>query len=559
MAAKQKILVLGGGFGGIFAARKLARLAPDLVDVELISRTNYFIFQPLLPEVAAGAISAADAVAPIRALLPNVRVRQAEIVAIDLEQKRVEVAQGTGRRRIEVGFDHLVLALGQVADLSRVPGANDHALALKNLSDAFALRNHVLHCLELADVTEHPEEKKRLLTFVVIGAGFSGTETVGELADLVNRSLRFYRNIERSEVRFVLMEYADRILPELPQSLADYAVRRLADRGVDIMLKTALASVTDDAVTTGDGRAIETWTAVATIGNAPSPLITSLDLPMQWGKVRVDRHFRVEGFNNLWAVGDAALVPLANHGEAAGYAPPTAQFAVREGRRLAHNIVAEIRGTPPKPFEYASKGALTSLGMQKGVATVYGVRLTGFPAWLLWRSFYLSFLPGWATKIRVAVNWFLDTIVSRNTVQTHRFERPATRFIHYRAGDTVFEPGMRADGFYMVLDGSFELVIDHESLDEPYRKTYRPGDHFGERAIFGRGVYVGSITASEDSRVLVLRAADFERFVAAFPAMKQYFDDYLPAAFPPALLGRAEPATEDGPEPLRQAAGNPGN
>ena len=529
---RKRILVLGGGFGGMFAARELRRHVGRVADIELINEVNYFTFQPLLPEVAAGGISVRDAVAPLRRLLAGVRVRQAHIHAIDLECKIVTIFQGLQRRYTEVGYDHLVLALGQTIDLSRIPGLAAHALQMKTLSDALILRNAVIDKLEHADITALLEVKKELLTFTVIGGGFSGVETAGEMMELIERSLAFYPNIDRSEVRVLVVELADRLLGELPASLGEYTRSSFEKRGIEVRLRTGIREATGTAIVTTDGEIIGTRTLVATIGNAPSPLVTSLALPNERGRLRTDRTLRVEGRDDVWALGDAALIPLVESpSERHHYAPPTAQFAVREARALAKNVAAALEGSPCAPFVYKSKGALASLGAHRGVAEVYGVQLTGLPAWLLWRGYYLSFVPGFATKMRVAAQWLLDSVAGRSTVQTGVRQGPGTHYVRYRAGDRVFEEGNRADGFYAVVEGAFELSV-RQADGRELQSRIGPGGHFGERVLLGEGLRTGTVRALEDSVVLVVGAEDFKRLTAALPPLQAYFDRYRAAAFP---------------------------
>jgi NADH dehydrogenase len=302
-----------------------------------------------------------------------------------------------------------------------------------------------------------------------------------------------------------------------------------------VLLRTGAREATGTAIVTTDGEVIGSRTLVATIGNAPSPLVSRLELPNERGRVRTDRTLRVEGRDDIWALGDAALIPLVdapsqrNH-----YAPPTAQFAVREARALALNVAAALDGRTGEPFVYKSKGALASLGAHRGVAEVYGVRLSGLPAWLLWRGYYLSFLPGFATKMRVAAQWLLDSMVGRSTVQTGLRQHTSTRYVRYRAGDRVFEEGNRADGFYAVLEGTFELKVRKAEGQETLRRI-GPGGHFGERVLLGEGLRTGTVRALEDSVVLVVGAEDFQRLTEALPPLRAYFDRYVSEAFRPTL------------------------
>lgn len=305
-----RIVVLGGGFGGMYTARALARRLGRKAEIELINAENYFVFQPLLPEVGAGSIMPAHAVSPLRFLLKGVQVRKAVVDSVDFERKMVIVFQGIQRRPTEVPYDHLVIALGQGADFSRMPGLEEHALKMKTLEDARRLREHVIEQLEHAQVTALPDTKRGALTFTVVGGGFSGVETVGEMKELLDRSLPFYSNIDPSEVRVLLVEYAPRILNEMPKELADYATAHLERHGIELKLGTGVRSATHRQLVTSDGEVIDTRTIVATIGNAPLPVILRMGLPLEKGRVAVDRSLRVKGRTDVWALGDCALIPL---------------------------------------------------------------------------------------------------------------------------------------------------------------------------------------------------------------------------------------------------------
>lgn len=529
---KKKVLVIGGGFGGVFTAKELARKGRDQFDVELINNNNYFVFQPLLPEVAAASIHSSDAVAPLRFLLRRVQIRQAEVMGIDFARKVVIVVQGFRRLPVELPYDELVIALGMSVDLKRFPGLPEHALTMKNLSDAHRLRTHVIGCLEMADVASDAEIKRQLLTFVVVGAGFSGVETVAEVNELIRRALKYYPHITQDEIRVYLIEYANRILPTFPADLAEYATQRLKIHGINVMTGIGTKAATSTAVELADGSIIPTRTIVATIGNGPNPLVEALGLDMHWARIKTDRFMRVPGHDGVWAVGDAADIPLVDEpGEdPSHYAPQTAQFAVREGRQLAHNLIAKRQGKELKPFAYESKGSLASLGMSKAVAEVYGFKLSGTLAWLLWRGFYLSFLPGFATKLRVLVNWLLNLFVPPNIVLIESTQ-PSTRYIHYREGDKVLEPGMVIDGFYTVTKGALKLTIDNPETGEHFEKVFGPGDHFGERVLLKSALRTGLVVALEDSVVLWISQKDFTRLARAFPFLDSYFKDYIERTF----------------------------
>lgn len=529
---KKKVLVIGGGFGGVFAAKELERLGRETFDIELINNNNYFVFQPLLPEVAAATIHSSDAVVPLRLLLRHTQVRQAEVMGIDFDKKTVTVVQGFRRIPIDLPYDELVIALGMSVDLTRFPGLPEHALTMKHLGDAHRLRTHVISCLEMADVARDAELKQQLLTFVVVGAGFTGVETVAEVNELIHRALKYYPNIKHDEIRVHLIEYADRILPTFPADLAEYATERLRMRGIEVKTGVGTKSATSTSVELADGSIIPTRTIVATIGNGPNQLVAALGLDMHWGRIKTDRFMRVPGHEGLWAVGDAAEIPLVEQPaeDPLHYAPQTAQFAVREGRQLAYNLMAKTKETELKPFAYTAKGSLASLGMSKAVAEVYGVKLSGWLAWLLWRGFYLSFLPGFAAKLRVLVNWVLNLFVPPNIVLVES-TLPGTRYIHYRKGDKVLEPGMLIDGFYTVVKGALKLTIDNPKTGEHFEKLFGPGEHFGERVLLKSALRTGLVMALEDSIVLWISQKDFTRLARAFPVLDNYFRDYIESTF----------------------------
>ncbi|MDX2318909.1 MAG: FAD-dependent oxidoreductase [Hyphomicrobiaceae bacterium] len=532
MKKKKKVLVLGGGFGGVFAAKTLDKLGRGQIEVELVNNNNYFVFQPLLPEVAASSINSADAVVPLRQLMSKVQVRQARVMGIDFAKKTATVMQGARMTPVDLEYDEVVLALGTGVDLERIPGMADHALTMKDLTDAQILRTHVIGCLETADVTSDPEVKQQLLTFVVVGAGFSGVETVAEMRELIRRALPYYHNIKPDEIRMHLIEFAPRILPTFPADLAEYATKQLGKQGIEVLTSVGTKSATSTGVELTDDRIIQASTIVATIGNGPHPLVSLLGLDMQWGRIKTDRFMRVPGQDNVWALGDAALIPLVDNPteDPADFATQTAQFAVREGDQLARNIAAKLNDKELTQFEYKSKGSLASLGMSKAVADVYGMKLSGTFAWLLWRGFYLSFLPGFSAKFRVGVNWLLNSIMPPNIVQL-RMPPPATRYIHFWKGDKVFEPGMLIDGFYTVISGSFKLTIDNPDTDEHFEKVFGPGEHFGERVLVRSELRTGLVQALEDGLLLFIAQKDFTRFARAFPILDDYFKGYIKKTF----------------------------
>ncbi|MEL7138586.1 MAG: FAD-dependent oxidoreductase [Pseudomonadota bacterium] len=525
---KERILVLGGGFAGMFAAKELKRRLGNRAEIELINEQNYFVFQPILPEVAAGSITAPRAVTPLRFLLKGIHVRKAVVHAVDFERQVVTIFQGIQRRPTEIAYDHLIVALGQTTDLSRMPGMPEHAMTMKTLEDARRLRAHVIEKLEHADISQVPEVKRDALTFCVVGAGFSGIETVGEMKELIDRSLGYYPNIDPSEIRVIVVEFLDKVLPELPASLGDYAASKLQERGIELKLGTGVASATAKALTTSTGEVIGTHTIVATIGSAPSPVVRGMALELEHGRIAVERTLRAKGHENVWSLGDCALIPMKEGAsERTDFAPPTAQFAVREARHLAANIAAAIAGTPLQPFAYKSRGSLASLGANRGVAEVFGYKIAGFPAWFLWRTYYVGFLPGVWTRIGVMVNWTLDMLTPRSIVQIATTEPPSTRYALFRAGDAIFEEGTRADGLYSVISGAVELSRADPETGALETRLVKPGELFGARLLTGETLRSTAAIALEDTRVLLVEAEDVLKIADGFRGAREGLTAHL--------------------------------
>ncbi len=416
----QRILILGGGFGGIYAALHLEKAfaREENVEVTLISQDNYLLFSPMLAEVSSSSIEAKHIVTPIRAFFRKVQFRDSQVVAIDFQKRVVHASHCPQCPNYSLDFDHLVLALGSMTSFHDLPGVERNALPLKTLADAMGLRNHVIDVLEHADMETDAELRRQLLTVVVAGSGFAGVEVAGELNDFLRRAKRFYPNIQAKEVRLLLVASGSRILPTISESLAAYAHKVLVRRGVEVRLGTAIVQASTGGVDLQDGSHIPTRTLVWTAGIAPNPHLASLPCQKERGRVVVNDRLEVPGHSGIWAIGDCVHLPDPKTG--LPY-PATAQHAVRQGRRVAENIVATIRGRPKKPFAYSSIGEFVPLGRRSAIAEILGFKCRGFLAWWLWRTIYLSKLPGLERKIRVAHDWNLDLYLTRDTVLLKMF------------------------------------------------------------------------------------------------------------------------------------------
>ena len=419
----MKLVILGGGFGGAYAAMHLGKLfRPGELELTLVSRDNFLLFTPMLHEVAASDVDVTHIVSPLRQLIRRGSVFNGEVEAIDLAARRVRVRHVSGGHPHELEYDHLVIALGSVTNFFRLPGVAEHALTMKTLGDAIELRSRTIGLLEEAEFEAAAGHAASQLAFVVAGGGFAGVETAGALNDFVRDALPFYPHLREADVRMVLVHPGEVLLPELRPELGRYAARALARRGIEVRTGTAVAGCDGSSVRLGDGATIPARTLVWTAGTAPAPLLRTLPIVDERGRIPVAPTLAVPGQPGVWALGDAATIPDP---DGKPY-PPTAQHAIRQARVLAENIRAAARGAPLRPFTFRTIGQLAAIGRRRGVANIMGINFSGFVAWLLWRTIYLAKLPRLDRKVRVALDWALDLIFSKDLVQYHTPQRPQT-------------------------------------------------------------------------------------------------------------------------------------
>jgi NADH dehydrogenase len=397
-------LIAGGGYAGSLVARLLGRRGATIVSPE-----NFMLFTPLLPEAASGMLEPRHAVVPLRMMCPHAELIVGRVTGLDTDRRVVSVEAIDGP--VEIVYERLVLALGSISRILPVPGLADHGHGFRDLADAIALRNHVLRQLEAAGAALAPEEAARHLAFVFVGAGYAGVEALAELSDLVRDALRHYPRLRPLTHRWVLVDAAPKILPEIPTRLGEYAARQLVRRGVEIHVSTRLESADERGVLLSDGTRVETSTLVWTTGVRANPVLSDLDVPLDdRGRVVVDDTLRVQGREGVWALGDCAAVPnLATPGATD---PPTSQHALRQARRLARNLTGE-----PKPYRYRMLGQVATLGRYKGIADVMGLRLRGFPGWFFTRTYHLYQLPLLSRKLRVVVDWTVALFFRRDIAE----------------------------------------------------------------------------------------------------------------------------------------------
>jgi NADH dehydrogenase len=516
-SGKKRVIVLGGGFAGIYTCAALEKLEREDYEIVLINKENHFVFQPLLPEVISGQIGLVDVVSPIRRLLPKTELHVREVESIDLENKTITTSTGFHPHPHVLRYDHLVFALGTVTDFRGLRGLPEHAFPFKSLSDALSLRNHVIRALEEAAIEQHDHAlRKRLLTFVIAGGGFSGVEVCAELNDFVREVGAQYRGIDTKEIRVILVHALDRILPEMNEKLAMFAQTILKKRGVEILLNARLQAATGEAAILADGTILETKTLVSTVPASPHPLIEALPVPKtKNGRIEAEATLAVKGSDHLWALGDCAMVPAPD----GGFAPPTAQHATRQATTLAENIVARLRGGPLRAFAFKGLGKMGSLGHQSAVAEVFGIPISGFFAWFLWRTIYLMKVPGWGRRIKIAASWTLDVFLPAELVQLKLGSSVGVTQEHFEPGQDVFRQGDVGDRIYIILSGKADVLRDDRKL-----ATLGRGEYFGEMALLHVATRNATVRCIEPMDVLALPKREFSVLSANLPELRRSFE-----------------------------------
>jgi len=478
--SKQRIVIIGGGFAGVKCARTLrSQLRTGDADIILFNEENHLVFSPLLADAVGSSLNLQDVIVPLRQLLPKVMCRTEAVKSIDLAADCVEYEGHDGLPR-QLHYDHIVIACGNISNLNVVPGMADHAHPLKTVGDAAMLRTHILEQLEKAEVCDDPERRRWYLSFIVVGGGYSGVETAGEINDLVRTSRRFYTNIPEEDISVTLIHSRDQLLPEISPSLREFAREKMAKAGVTIRLNSRVQLATGEGVGLGD-TFVSGGTIVCTIGSTISPVVERLETAKEKGRLLTDPDLRLRGSKNAWAIGDCALITNALDGQPS---PPTGQFAERQGRQCAQNIVRLINGEPTRPFSFKLLGQLCSIGGHSAVAEMFGLKLSGFLAWFAWRGVYLFKLPAWSRRIQVGFDWAWLLWFPRDLSYIRTEVTDRVTHAHYEAGDYVFRQGEVAANFYVIEKG--EVEICRTSADHPDGEiiaTLGAGSFFGEQAL----------------------------------------------------------------------------
>jgi NADH dehydrogenase len=520
MGTNKRILVLGGGFAGVYAARELEKtLRPEEASISLINQENYWVYQPLLPEVISGLIGLTDVVCPIRQLAPRTELVMREVQKIDFANKVVTVSPGFRPRQLELPYDYLVIALGGISNFSGTPGMVEHVKPFRTLADAVSLRNHLIYTLEEAEIETDSDLRRKLMTFVVAGGGFSGVEVIAELTDFVNKVRQNFPGLRNEKGRFVLVHAGDRILPEMSESLALFAHKLLAKRGIEIRLNDRLVGASSEKAHLKSGIDIPTKTIVSSVPSSIPLVLQKLDCEKEGGRLKVNVNLEVVGCEGcVWALGDCASIKTISGQRT----PPTAQHATREAKTVAKNVSAAIRGGPSAPFAFEGLGRLGSLGHYSAVAEILGVRISGFPAWLLWRAIYLSKLPSLRQKVRIALDWFLVLLFPPDFVQMRVVREAGIARQHLEAGEVIFFQGDLGDNVYLIQSGECD-VLRETNGSVGHVATLGPGDYCGEMALLNDVTRNATVRARTAMDVLLLSKHDFDALKSTIPAFREVF------------------------------------
>ncbi|UNS97424.1 NAD(P)/FAD-dependent oxidoreductase [Streptomyces tubbatahanensis] len=439
---RPRILVVGGGYVGLYTARRiLKKMRYGEATVTVVDPRSYMTYQPFLPEAAAGSISPRHVVVPLRRVLPKAEVLTGRVTSVDQDRKVASITPLAGDA-YELPFDYLVIAMGAVSRTFPVPGLAENGIGMKGVEEAIGLRNHVLEQFDKADSTQDEEARRKALTFVFIGGGFAGAETIGEVEDLARDAAKYYPSLSREDMRFVLVDAAPGILPEVGPKLGEWGLEHLKKRGVEVYLSTSMESCVDGHVVLKNGLEVDSHTIVWTAGVKPNPVLSRFGLPLgPKGHVDVDASMQVKGMDYAWAAGDNAQVPDLTSDKENAFCPPNAQHALRQAKALGDNVISGMRGFPQGKYKHANKGAVAGLGLHKGVAMiVFGktkIKLRGRLAWYFHRAYHGMAVPTWNRKIRVFADWTLGMFLKREVVSLGAMEHPRGEFYEAAAPVTA--------------------------------------------------------------------------------------------------------------------------
>lgn len=509
----MKVIVVGGGFAAVQFAKTLRKkLRASECEILLFSRENHMVFHPLLADVAGASINPDAAATPLRQMLPRVACRTERVQRIDLVSSEIEFDDGTGTLS-RLPYDHVVIACGAESNLGIIPGMTEHAFGFKVMRDATDLRQHIVRQMEQAEVSRDANLRRWHLSFIVVGAGFSGVELAGEINELVRSSTRFYRNFRKEDVIVTLVHSQDHILPEVARTLGEFARKKMEKSGITIRLDTRAVAATHQGIELSNGQMLEGATVVCTIGTTTAPLVQHLDVPKERGRIRTTPEMRIEGQTNAWAIGDCAFIINASDNQPSA---TTGQFAERQGRQAALNLVRIMKGEATQPFRFKALGQLCSIGGYQAVAEMFGMRISGFLAWLLWRGVYLVKLPSWSRRIKVGLDWAWDVLFPRDLSFLNTDSGQSLTRAYYRPGDFIQRQGDLARALSVIEEGEVEILQSTEdNPDATVVAVLAKGDFFGE-AVLSAGRHETSTRARTVVRVRQIGSTLFSQVSSAF-------------------------------------------
>jgi NADH:ubiquinone reductase (H+-translocating) len=476
------------------------------------------VFHPLLADVAGASINVDAAATPLRQMLPKVDCRTERVQRIDLAASEIAVDDGRGVLN-HLHYDHVVVACGAESNLSIIPGMTEHAFAFKVMRDAIDLRQHIVSQMEQAEATRDPQRRRWHLSFIIVGAGFSGVEVAGEINELVRSSTRFYHNFHKDDVTVSLIHPKDHILPEVAPTLAEFAKKKMEKAGITLVLNTRAVASTHEGVELNDGRILAGATTVCTIGTATSPLVQYLDAPKERGRILTQPDMRIQGHQNAWALGDCAVIINAYDNKPS---LTTGQLAERQGRQAALNLVRILKGEPTRPFSFKNLGELCSIGGYEAVAEMFGMHISGILAWFLWRSVYLFKLPTWSRRFKVALDWTWDLLFPRDlSFLSSNTSKQFTR-AYYRPGDFIQRQGDPARVFSIIEEGEVEVsVSDTPNTPEKVVAVLSKGDFFGNAALIENRPHQTNIRARTAVRLRQASSALFSEMAGSFAPLRE--------------------------------------
>ncbi len=505
---------MGGGFAGVKCARVLSKsLRGQGCEIVIFNRENHMVFHPMLAEVAGGSLNPDSVAAPLRQMLPGVRCRTEDVHDININGKTV-VYKSYDERLATLEYDQLVLACGGDVNLTMVPGMADHAFAMKTVGDAVALRAHVMEQLERAEVCEDNALRRWFLSFIIVGGGYSGVEVAGEINDLARSSRRFFQNIAEDDITVTLIHSRDQLLPEIGEKLREFTAEKMRQSGVTVTLNARAALATHKGISLKDGSEISGATIVCTIGTQPAAVLQKLEVAKERGRLKTQPDMRLLEQENVWAIGDCAVVTNA-HDDAPS--PPTGQFAERQGKQVAMNIIRVLRGETTQPFRFKPVGQLCAIGGHKAVAEIMGIRLSGFVAWVLWRFIYLMKLPSWSRRFKASFDWSWQLVFGRDLAHLKTDTTQRVSNAHYKAGDIIFAEGDPATNFYVIEVGEVEVIKGETNV----LATIGPGDFFGEMALLNDNPRNATVKAKTDVEVVVMGKHVFEQISESLKPLKE--------------------------------------